>query len=122
MKLGEQIAVRERGQEEGAEEVIKWRMSDSRAVLFFHRGRGQSMSSSRPEVGLLHGDIHLSLEATFGGNVLSGGKATITNQESSILEMARLIGCLPGWDDGAIENASDEAKGEEQDQYLGPAP
>jgi len=38
----------------------------------------------------------------------------VAEQESNILEMARLIGSLPGWGDGAIEDAPDQAKGEEQ--------
>lgn len=38
----------------------------------------------------------------------------ITNQESSVLEMAWLIGGLPWRDDGAVEDSSDKAKGEKQ--------
>jgi len=89
-------------------------MADGHAVLLFQSWRWEGVSASCPEARLLHGDIHLSLEPFFGGNVLPGGKTMITNQESSVLEMVRLIGGLPGWSDGAVEDASDETESQEQ--------
>lgn len=38
----------------------------------------------------------------------------IMKQESSVLEMARLIGGLPGRGDGAVEDTADKAKGEKR--------
>jgi hypothetical protein len=113
VELGDQIAAGERGQEESAEEVIKWRMADGCTVFLFQYRRDRGMSASRPKVSLLHGDIHLGLEPFFGGNVLPGGKAMIMNQESSVLEMVRLVRGLPGRGDGAVEDASYKAKSEE---------
>jgi len=114
VELGDQIAAGERGQEESAEEVIKWRMADSHAVLLFQRRGGGGVSASCPEVKFPHGSINLSREPFFGGDILPGRKAMVAEQESNVLEMARLIGGLPGRGDGAVEDASDKAKGEEQ--------
>jgi hypothetical protein len=114
VELGDQIAVRERGQEESAEKIIKRRMADGGTVFLLQNWRGEGVGASCPEAELLHGGINLGLEPLFGGSILSGGKAMITNQESSVLEMAWLIGGLPGWGNGAVEDASDETESQKQ--------
>jgi hypothetical protein len=88
-------------------------MADGRAIFLSQRWRGEGVSASCPEARLLHRSIHPGLEPFFGGNILSSGKAMIMSQESSVLEMAWLIGGLPRRSDGAVKDASDETESQE---------